>query len=163
MEVRQVPSPVPCSAHVRGVIRSYDVVVVHLNQGGFSWHRFQKLPGFSHVRSCWGSVSNVTLATENSLATDKIKAEQNAERKGSLPDLFKQDPDVRKGIHTMQGEVLRIEGDHYIVKRSDSKQVRLQVDNSTRITKQFGPGEWIQTKVIRMSDGHHALSIDPAK
>ena len=62
-----------------------------------------------------------TLAIENSLATDEIKAEQNAERKGSLPGLFKQDPDTRRGIHTMQGEVLRVEGDHYVIKRSDGR------------------------------------------
>ena len=107
-------------------------------------------------------LSNATLAIENSLATDEIKAEQNAERKGSLPGLFKQDADVRRGIHTMMGEVLRLEPDHYVVKRSDGRQVSLHIDNSTRISRSFAPGEWIEAKVTRITDGHHALSIRSA-
>ena len=67
---------------------------------------------------------------------------------------------LAKGIDTIKGEVLSVEGNHYIVKRSDGKQVSLQVDDSTRITKQVRPGEWIQAKV---TDGHHALSIGPTQ
>ena len=36
-------------------------------------------------------LSNTALAIENSLATDEIKAQQNSEKKCSLPGLFKQD------------------------------------------------------------------------
>ena len=108
-------------------------------------------------------LSHATLAIENSLMTDEIKAEQNAERKGSLPGLFKQDADTRKGIHTMEGEVLRLEGDHYVVKRSDGRQVILHVDNTTQMPKTFGPGEWIEAKVTRVPDGHRALWIHSVK
>ena len=105
-------------------------------------------------------LSNAALAIENSLATDEIKAQQNSERKGSLPGLNKQDPDTRKGM-TMQGQVLRLEGDHYVVKRSDGKEVSLHIDNTTQVTRTFAPGEWIKAIVTRANDGHHALSISP--
>ena len=108
-------------------------------------------------------LSSVALAIENSLATDETKAEQNTERKGSLPGLLKQDADARKGIHTMKGEVLRLEPDLYVIKRSDGKQVSLHVDETTKVTKTFSPGEWIEAKVIQYNDGHYALSINPVK
>ena len=108
-------------------------------------------------------LSSVALASENSLATDETKAEQNVERKGSLPGLLKQDADTRRGIHTMKGEVLRLEPDHYVIKRSDGKQVSLHVDETTKVTRTFAPGEWIEAKVIQYNDGHYALSISPVK
>jgi hypothetical protein len=108
-------------------------------------------------------LSSVAMAIENSLATDETKAEQNAERKGSLPGLLKQDADTRRGIHTMKGEVLRLEPDHYVIKRSDGKQVSLHVDETTKVTRTFAPGEWIEAKVIQYNDGHYALSINPVK
>jgi len=107
-------------------------------------------------------LSNAALAIENSLATDETKAQQNSERKGSLPGLFKKDADTLKGIHTMKGEVLRLEGGHYVVKRSDGRQVSLHIDETTQVTRTFSPGEWIEAKVTQSNDGHHALSIIPA-
>ena len=107
-------------------------------------------------------LSNTALAIENSLATDEINAQQNAERKGSLPGLVKPDAETRSGIHTMKGEVLRLEADQYVVKRSDGKQVSLHVDETTQVTRTFAPGEWIEAKVIQYNDGHYALSIHPA-
>jgi hypothetical protein len=106
-------------------------------------------------------LSNASLAVENSLATGEIKVPQTSERKGS-PGLFKRDPDTRKGIHTMEGEVLGLEDDHYVIKRSDGKQVNLHIDDTTKMTKTFAPGEWVKAKVTQANDGHHALSISPA-
>jgi len=83
-------------------------------------------------------LSNAALAVEHSLAPDEIKAQQNSERKGS-PGLFKQDPDTRKGIHTMEGELLRLEGDLYqVVKRSDGK---FTIDDTTQVTRKRLPQE----------------------
>ncbi|HKR61324.1 MAG TPA: hypothetical protein VJS64_16510 [Pyrinomonadaceae bacterium] len=112
------------------------------------------------VLSCIG-LSSAALAIENSLATDETKAQQNSERKGSLPGLLKKDADTGKGIHTMKGEVLSLEGDHYLVKQSDGRQVSLHIDETTKMTKTFAPGEWIEAKVTQVNDGHHALSISP--
>lgn len=107
-------------------------------------------------------LSNAALASENSLATDETKAQQHSERKGNLPGLFKQDTDTRKGIHTMEGEVLRVEGDHYVVKRNDGREVSLHIDDTTQGSRTFTPGEWIKAKVTQAKEGHHALSISPA-
>ena len=63
----------------------------------------------------------------------------------------------------MKGEVLRLEPDHYVIKRSDGKQVSLHVDETTKVTRTFAPGEWIEAKVIQYNDGHYALSISPVK
>jgi hypothetical protein len=126
-----------------------------------------KIPKVVSILSCAFmlglGLSSVAMAIENSLATDETKAEQNAERKGSLPGLLKQDADTRRGIHTMKGEVLRLEPDHYVIKRSDGKQVSLHVDETTKVTRTFAPGEWIEAKVIQYNDGHYALSINPVK
>lgn len=92
-------------------------------------------------------VSNPAFA--NSLSTNEIKTQQNAERIGSLPGLFKPDADTRRGIQTMKGEVVRLEADQYVVKRSDEKQVSLDVDETTQVTRTFAPGEWIEAKVIQ--------------
>ena len=125
--------------------------------------KIQKAVGFLSCAFLLGlGLSNAALAIENSLATDEIKAQQNSERKGSLPGLFKKDADTLRGIHTMEGEVLRLEGDHYLVKRSDGRQVSLHIDDTTQVTRTFAPGEWIEAKVTQANDGHHALSISPA-
>ena len=107
-------------------------------------------------------LSSATWAIEKSLATDKIKSEQNAVGKGSLPGLSEQDAEAARGIHTMKGKVLGFEANHYVVKRSDGRQVSLHVDETTKMTKTFAPGEWIEAKVIQYNDGHYALSINPA-
>ena len=106
-------------------------------------------------------LSSAALAIENSLETDETRAQQNSERKGSQPGLFKQDADTRRGVHTIKGEVLRLEGDQYVVKRSDGRQVSLHIDETTQMTRTFVPGEWIEAKVIQYNDGHYALSINP--
>lgn len=49
----------------------------------------------------------------------------------------------------MKGEVVRLEADQYVVKRSDEKQVSLDVDETTQVTRTFAPGEWIEAKVIQ--------------
>ena len=123
--------------------------------------KIQKAVGFLSCAFLLGlGLSNAALAIENSLATDEIKAQQNSERKGSLPGLFKKDADTLRGIHTMEGEVLRLEGDHYLVKRSDGRQVSLHIDDTTQVTGRISPGEHIEAKV---NDEHHALSIRRAK
>jgi hypothetical protein len=114
--------------------------------------------------ACWLGLglSNAALAIEKAVATDEIKTAQNAVRKGSPPDLFEHDADTRRGVQTLKGEVLGFEADHYVVKRSDGRQMSLHVDETTKMTKTFAPGEWIEAKVIQYNDGHYALSINPA-
>src|SRR5215210_3808714 len=100
--------------------------------------------------------SGATLAVVNPSASDEIKAEQNADRKGSLPGLVKKDEETLKGIFTVRGEVLRIERENYLVEQSNGKQVNLHIDETTQMTGNVGQGERIEAKV---NEEHHALSI----
>lgn len=64
------------------------------------------------------------------------------------------------GIHTIKGEVLHVEPSSYFVKQYDGYQVRLHIDETTRMTGSIGPGEHIEAKV---NDEHHALLIRSAQ
>jgi hypothetical protein len=64
------------------------------------------------------------------------------------------------GIHTIKGEVLHVEPSYYFVNQYDGYQVRLHVDETTRMTGHISPGEHIEAKV---NDEYHALSIRSAK
>ena len=60
------------------------------------------------------------------------------------------------GLHTIKGEVWRVEPSSYFVKQYDGDQVRVQIDDTTRVVGRIGQGEHIEAKV----DGqNHALSI----
>jgi hypothetical protein len=60
------------------------------------------------------------------------------------------------GLHTIKGEVLRVEPSSYFVKQYDGYEVRVHIDDSTQMTRRIGQGEHIEAKV----DGEdHALSI----
>ena len=60
------------------------------------------------------------------------------------------------GSHTIKGEVLRVEHNSYFVKQYDGDQVRLHIDETTRMAGRIGQGAHIEAKV---NDAHHALSI----
>ena len=64
------------------------------------------------------------------------------------------------GIHTIKGEVLRVEPSSYFVKQYDGYQMRLHIDETTQMTGRIAQGEHIEAKV---NDEHHALSIRQAK
>jgi hypothetical protein len=68
------------------------------------------------------SLSNVTWAAE------RVGSDPDAERKVGQPNLLKCHEQIRQGIETMKGHVLRVEGDNYVVKRSDGKAVRVPID-----------------------------------
>jgi hypothetical protein len=64
------------------------------------------------------------------------------------------------GIHTIKGEVLRVEPSAYFVKQYNGDQVRVHIDDTTRMTGRISQGEHIEAKV---NDEHHALAIRQAK
>jgi len=102
------------------------------------------------------------LGLSTAFYASDLKAEQDKVEKGSLPGPSEQEAETRRGIHKLKGKVLGFEADHYVVKGSDGKQVNLHIDETTKMTKTFAPGERIEAKVIQYNDGHYALSIDPA-
>lgn len=64
-----------------------------------------------------------------------------------------------KGGHRIEGEVLRIDGEHYFVMGQDKQEVRLHTDRSTKKTGNISQGDRI---VANVNDQNHARSIRAA-
>lgn len=63
--------------------------------------------------------------------------------------------------HSIQGYVLRVEGNTYLVKGKDGKTVRFYTDPTTSVTGQpIDPGDLIEARV---NEQDHALSIFTAQ
>lgn len=111
---------------------------------------------------CLG-LSNVTQAVEKPPATERMKPDACADRKGGQPDLVKCDEETMRGIDTINGDVLRVEGDGFLVQRSDGKEVRLYTDETTQMAGHIGKGDRIEAKVNVVNDVKHVLSIRQAR
>ena len=99
------------------------------------------------------SLSNATQATE------RMSHDPCADRKGGLPNLMKCDEEMRQGIETIKGEVLRVEGDYYFVERFDGKEVRLHIDQTTKMNSRIAQGDRIEAKVGEANEQIHVLSL----
>ena len=64
-----------------------------------------------------------------------------------------------QGIRVIQGEVLRVEGENYLVKAQDGREIRFRADTTTMKTEKIRSGDRIEAKV---DDNDHALSLLPA-
>ena len=95
----------------------------------------------------------------------KISPDPCAERKGGQANLTKCTEDAQMGIYTVKGELLRVDGDTYFVKRNDGKEAALHVDGNTQIHEHIRVGDFLEART-RMLEGHdrqHTLSIGPLK
>jgi hypothetical protein len=101
-------------------------------------------------------LSTATQAAEKSPAAEKMTPQPSADRKGGPPDLVKPDEDTLQGINTIKGEVLRMKGEHFYVRRSDGKEVHLHIKATTQMTGEFKKGDRIEAKV---NDQDNVLSI----
>ncbi len=63
---------------------------------------------------------------------------------------------ITPGLQTVQGDVLKIEGDSYVVKDMTGKEIRLHVDKTTKLEGSFKAGDKIEAQVTEKGD---ALSI----
>ena len=63
------------------------------------------------------------------------------------------------GSQAIKGDLLRIDGEFYVVKDTSGKEVRLHVDTTSRLEGTFKAGDKIEAQA---SDKGHALSIRPA-
>lgn len=70
-----------------------------------------------------------------------------------------QERDASMATATVEGELVRIEGDVYVVRDERGKELRLHVDFSTDQTETLTLGDIV---VARITEDHHALSIKPA-
>ena len=110
------------------------------------------------VLLCLG-LSIATQAAEKPPAAERMKPNPSADRKGSPPDLVKADEDTLQGINTIKGEVLRMKGEHFYVRRSDGKEVHLHTKPTTQMMGEFKKGDRIEAKV---NDENHVLSLRSA-
>lgn len=60
------------------------------------------------------------------------------------------------GLQTVTGDVLKIEGDSYVVKDMTGKEIRLHVDKTTKLEGAFKAGDKIEAQATEKG---HALSI----
>jgi hypothetical protein len=67
------------------------------------------------------------------------------------------DGNLTQGGRMIKGEVLRVEGDNCIVKGEDGKEVRLHIDQTTKMSeRELNQGSLVEAKV---NDQNHALWI----
>ena len=93
-------------------------------------------------------------------ASERMGHNPCADRKGGLPNLVKCDEEMRQGIETIKGEVLRVDGDNYFVERFDGKEVLLHIDQTTKMNSRIGQGDRIEAKVGEANDQLHVLSLN---
>jgi hypothetical protein len=107
---------------------------------------------------CMG-LSTPAQAAEKPPAAESMKPDPFADRKGSPSDLVKADDDTLQEITTIKGEVLRIKGEHFYVRRSDGKEMHLHTKPNTQMMGEFKKGDRIEAQV---NDQNDALSIRQA-
>jgi hypothetical protein len=61
--------------------------------------------------------------------------------------------------YTVEGGVLKVDGDFFVVKDTAGKEIRLQMDNKTNMTGTHKVGDWV--KAVYTPDGH-VLAVKPA-
>ena len=103
-------------------------------------------------------VPNATLAISN-LAEDLEQQVAN-ERADSLSGALLKEGErpPPEGVHTVQGEVLRIEGDNYLVRKYTGDVLHLHLDDNSQVIGSVQPGDRI---VAMVDDLKHVLLIQP--
>lgn len=110
------------------------------------------------------SLSNATQAADDALGADTMKSDPCADRVEIIgqSEPMNCDRDAREGTDTIKGEVLRIQGDNYVVQRFTGQEVRLHTDANTQIAEGLRQGDRIEARVndVRdMNDNKRVLSI----
>ena len=104
-------------------------------------------------------------ASASEVVEKKISSDPCAETKGGQSNLTKCSEEAQMGINTVKGELLRIDGDTYSVKKYDGKEAALHVDGNTQIYEHVRVGDPIEAKT-QMLEGHdrqHTISIKPLR
>lgn len=78
---------------------------------------------------------------------------------GLAPLTYAADEPAAAGSQTVKGDLLKIEGEFYVVKDTAGKEVRLHVDKSTKLEGNIRTGDKIEAQATEKG---HATSIKPA-
>jgi hypothetical protein len=92
-------------------------------------------------------------------ATANMRHDPCADRKGGQPNLVACSEELRQGIETIKGEVLRVEGVNYVVERFDGKELELHIDKATKMGGTISQGDRIEAKVGEVNNQIHVLSL----
>lgn len=85
------------------------------------------------------------------------------DRNAGQSSIVKCGEESRNGIDTIKGEVLRIEGNNYVVQQFYGKEVQLITDAASQVAGIIVLGDSIVAKVRNMDDQKHVLSIRQIK
>ena len=88
-------------------------------------------------------------------------AQANTETLNNAKDMDVKQPEHKnttdqKPFHIIQGDVLRMENGHYVVRQKNGKEVRVDIDQTTEVMRQIKHGDRI---VANVDDQNHALWI----
>jgi hypothetical protein len=115
------------------------------------------IPKVIHVLACGfllslGLLCNVTRAEVMAPGTDgKLGHSQGTDRQGEKQLSIRQ-----QGVRIIQGDVLRLEGDTYVIKELGGKEVSLRADATTTKTEKIQVGDRIEAKI---DENNLALSL----
>ena len=113
--------------------------------------------GLSNVTGAAGDQLGLSTGVEDTQScTDK-----NVEREVGVMNCREVLREAR-GTDTIEGKVLRVDGDNYLVQRSDGKEVRLHTDANTQRTAPIRQGDRIEAKVNEINH-EQVLYIRPTK
>ena len=76
-----------------------------------------------------------------------------------VPLTYAADAPAAAGSQTVKGDLLKIEGEFYVVKDAAGKELRLHVDKSTAVQGDIKAGDKIEAQTTEKG---HVLSIKPA-
>jgi len=120
------------------------------------------IPKIVGVMSC-AFVLSLGLSNA-SQAAEKMSPDPCAERKGGQPNLTKCSEEAQMGIETIKGELLRVDGETYSVKKYDGKEAALHVDGTTQVYGNVREGDPIEAKTQKLDgDRQRTISIKPLK
>ena len=116
--------------------------------------------------ACFGLFSTVAMA----MPADNIMAEKGSHPATPTDPMNQPSPGMSsdtqsmgsgtQGPQSIEGEILKVEGDLYTVKDATGKEVQLHVDESTQQSGKLKEGDQIEAEVT--PEGH-ALKLEKAK
>ena len=115
------------------------------------------IPKMVRVLSCgfllWvGVLCNMAQADT---IVPRVDAEKDSQRTGGQGDP-KELPLRQQGVHIIQGDVLRVEGNTYVIKELGGKELSLRTDATTMKAEKIQVGDRIEAKV---DENKRALSL----